>query len=147
MMIKDHTYYIASDHGGFDLKQQLLESQDFHFTDLGPDSKTPCHYPNYAKKLAQIVQADSNAFGALICRSGTGMAIAANRFQGVRALSSWCPEIIERARQHNHINVLCLGADYVDLPLALQCLKVFFNTTADQDQRHLERLKLLENNS
>ncbi len=137
---------IGSDHGGVDLKAALVQSlsDDVTFLDKGPADKKSCDYPDYGIAVAKAVSSGEVDFGILICRSGIGMSMVANRFQNVRA--ALCPtvEAAVMTRQHNGANVLCLGADTVSLEYAAEIVKAFISTPVDMDERHERRRWKLE---
>lgn len=137
---------IASDHGGVDLKAVVAGAlaRSETVVDRGPAEKASCDYPDYAARVALDVAAGEVQFGILICRSGIGMAMAANRFQNVRAALCTTTEAATLARQHNGANVLCLGADAISPEYALEIVKTFIATPVDQDVRHARRRTKLE---
>ena len=132
---------IGSDHGGFELKGALVKalSGAYEMTDLGPADGKSCDYPDYAVTVAKDVALGNADFGILICRSGIGMAMAANRFQNVRAAVCTTVEAAKMTRQHNGANVLCLGADVVSAADAEAIAKAFLGTAVDPDARHERR--------
>ena len=132
---------IASDHGGVELKSMLVKSLGAEATviDKGPSDKASCDYPDYAQAVALEVASGTVDFGVLICRSGIGMAMSANRFQNVRAATCQTTEAATMTRQHNGANVLCLGADVVSPEYALEIVKAFIATPVDGDARHARR--------
>ncbi len=137
---------IASDHGGIELKSALVAalSGDAVLDDKGPFTKSSCDYPDYALKVALDVSSGAADFGILICRSGIGMAMAANRFQNVRAALCATTDAATMTRQHNGANVLCLGADVVSTEYAVEIAKTFIATPVDEDVRHARRRWKLE---
>ena len=137
---------IASDHGGFEFKSALVKSLASIATieDKGPQSKESCDYPDFAQAVALDVASGAADFGILICRSGIGMSMAANRFQNVRAAVCATTEAATQTRQHNGANVLCLGADVVSLDYAIEIAKTFIATPVDEDARHARRRAKLE---
>ena len=139
---------IASDHGGVELKSMLTATLSAGFgrtiLDLGPVSKDSCDYPDYALKVAMSISAHEADFGILICRSGIGMAMAANRFQGVRAAVCQTVDAAVTTRQHNGANVLCLGADVVSPAYAAEIVEAFISTPVDTSERHARRRAKLE---
>jgi ribose 5-phosphate isomerase B len=151
------TIYIASDHAGFECKKKTLSFLketfvDFEFIDLGTHSEDRVDYPNLAddlcKKLLDQNLKDLNkatadqCFGVLICGSGQGMAIRANKYKDIRAALCWNEESAKLARAHNHANVLCLGARLVsDKDIKNICRS--FLTTQEEEGRHLLRVKKL----
>ena len=138
---------IGSDHGGVDLKSALSEAflaSGIEVSDKGPADKTSCDYPDYAVAVAREVAAGLVDFGVLICRSGIGMSMAANRFQNVRAAICSTVEAAKITRQHNGANVLCLGADVVSSADAVEIAKAFFATAVDESERHARRRAKIE---
>ena len=137
---------IASDHGGVELKSALVNAlaDIAEVEDLGPSDKTSCDYSDYAVKVAMKVSSGAADFGILICRSGIGMSMCANRFQNVRAALCATTEAATLTRQHNGANVLCLGADTVSVEYAVEIAKAFLATPVDEDERHARRRWKLE---
>ena len=137
---------IASDHGGVDLKAFLVKalSGAASVLDRGPADKTPCDYPDMADKVACDVAGGEVDFGILVCRSGVGMSMAANRFQNVRAALCHTTEAAVMSRQHNGANVLCLGADVVSAEYAAEIAKAFIATPVDETDRHARRRAKIE---
>ena len=137
---------IASDHGGFALKTALIAplTEIGLVKDFGPSSSESCDYPDYAGKVALEVASGGADFGVLICRSGVGMAMAANRYQGVRAAICSTTDGATLSRQHNGANVLCLGADIVSTEYAVEIAKAFFATPVDMSERHVRRREKVE---
>ena len=140
------TIAIASDHGGVELKAALVKvlSGEAEVKDLGPATAVSCDYPDYAAAVACEVSSGAVDFGILICRSGIGMSMCANRFQNVRAALCATTDAAVKARQHNGANVLCLGADVVSPEYAAEIAKTFFETPVDEDERHARRRWKLE---
>lgn len=137
---------IGSDHGGFELKGALVKalSGAYEMTDRGPADGKSCDYPDYAVQVAKDVALGNADFGILICRSGIGMAMAANRFQNVRAAVCSTVDAAKMTRQHNGANVLCLGADVVSAADAEAIAKAFFGTAVSDEARHERRRWKLE---
>ncbi|MBR3220806.1 MAG: serine hydroxymethyltransferase [Kiritimatiellae bacterium] len=137
---------IASDHGGFEMKAALVAaiSGESEVQDLGPASGEPCDYPDYAIPVAKAVASGAADFGVLVCRSGIGMSMTANRFQNVRATICTTVEQAAVTRRHNDANVLCLGADNTAADQALAILRTFIATETDGDARHVRRRWKLE---
>ena len=137
---------IGCDHGGYELKESLVKalSRSCEVTDRGTDGRTSCDYPDYAIAVAKDVAAGTADLGILICRSGIGMAMCANRFQGVRAAVCTTVDAAKMTRQHNGANVLCLGADVVSAADAVEIAKAFLETAVDPDARHERRRWKLE---
>lgn len=137
---------IASDHGGVELKSYLVAglSPVASVLDRGPAEKISCDYPDYADLVALDVASGTADFGILICRSGIGMSMAANRFQNVRAAVCSTLAAAVTTRQHNGANVLCLGADNISPEYALEMAKAFISTPVDESERHARRRAKLE---
>jgi ribose 5-phosphate isomerase B len=135
---------IASDHAGFGLKEQLKSyfADRFDFIDLGTDSENSVDYPEFGKKIAEEIQNKTAKFGVLICGSGVGISIAANRNKFVRAALCQTIEIAELARKHNDANVLALGARLTDLNTSIAIFEKFFSTEFEGG-RHEIRVKKL----
>jgi RpiB/LacA/LacB family sugar-phosphate isomerase len=137
---------IGSDHRGFWLKKDLGEhfrSIGYDVTDVGVESDcSPADYPDYAKKVTEYVLNSDKCFGILVCYSGVGMNIAANRYNGIRAVWGAGEEVIRLAREHNDANVLCFGAGFIGTEMALYVADIFA-TTEFTDARHLERIQKL----
>lgn len=143
MMMTLPAIAIASDHAGTALKQLLLEDArkaGHEVEDLGPSSSDSVDYPDYAHKLAGWMQEKPTAFGVLICGSGIGMSIAANRHPHIRAALVSTTEQAALARQHNNANVLCLGARQISEATARNCLQRFL-TTRFEGGRHENRIR------
>jgi len=137
---------IASDHAGFDLKEKLktyLEKKAIGVKDLGTYSKDRCDYPVYAYNLAKEISRGKFKRGILICKSGIGTAIVANRFPGVRAALCHNLKITKLSRQHNDSNVLVLGSAFVKPDLAKRMVSAWLNTKF-LGGRHLRRLRLID---
>ena len=137
---------IASDHGGVDYKAIVAEafSGSATVSDLGPGDKTSCDYPDYALKVAKAVASGEADLGILICRSGIGMSMAANRFQNVRAAVCMTVDQAVTTRRHNGANVLCLGADCISAEDAVAIAKAFVAEQVGDEERHARRRWKLE---
>jgi len=134
--------YIASDHGGFKLKEEIKENIEGQVFDLGPKQLDPHDdYPQFAFCVAEKVSQEPNSIGLLFCRSGSGMVIAANKVKGVRAVDVYQQKIAEHAVRDNHANVFAFGADFLDKEEVLACLSTILHTQPDQDERHLRRIQ------
>ena len=123
------TIFIASDHAGFDLKKQILNSIKANLIDLGADSENSVDYPDYAKKLVSKIKTTENSKGILICGSGIGMAIAANRDKKIRAGLAFNAEIAKLMREHNDANVLVLPGKFMNILDAIKCVENFLATS------------------
>lgn len=134
---------MGSDHRGFQLKSKLLEVLsvfDIILKDVGTFNESMCDYPEIAKKLAKRVQKDKDGLGLLICKSGVGMCITANKFKGIYAACLTTPYAIKNACQHNAINVLCLPGN-LDVLMAKTLIEVFLFTDLSNEVRHDKRRK------
>ena len=134
--------FIASDHAGFDLKKQILNSINANLIDLGVDSKNSVDYPDYAKKLVSKINSNKNSKGILICGSGVGMSIAANRDKNIRAGLAFKSEVAKLMREHNDANVLVLPGRFMNLQDILKCIENFL-TVNFEGGRHKERINKL----
>ena len=133
---------IASDHRGFQMKNCLLQfvrDLGYEVTDLGPETGDSVDYPDYAARVAASVVAEENDRGILICGSGIGMCIAANKFSGVRAAPCHDTVTAEFSRLHNDANIICLSADQLSEQLAEQVIRIWL-TTEFEAGRHARRL-------
>ncbi len=137
----------ASDHAGFKLKMNLFnEFRLFGYSaiDLGTHSDNPVDYPDFGYLMAETIMKKKADFGVLICGTGIGMSISANRFPEIRAALTHDPNEAELSRQHNNANILCLGARIVPQKTAKACLNAFIKTKFDGG-RHNKRIKKLSN--
>ncbi|MFY0253278.1 ribose 5-phosphate isomerase B [Chitinophaga sp. 30R24] len=134
---------IGSDHAGFEYKEAVisyLESKGVAVKDYGTYAKDSVDYPDYAHPVSTAVETGQAAFGILICGSANGVAITANKHQGIRAAICWGEELSRLARSHNNANVLCIPARFVDMPMANQMVEVFINTPFEGG-RHQDRVR------
>ena len=135
--------YIASDHAGFTLKEFVKKklSKKIKFDDQGPDSdEISVNYPDFAHKLCKKVSKNSSNMGILICGSGMGMAMAANRHKKIRAALCYSVENTKLSRLHNKANVITLGARLINKNTAMKCINTFLKTKFEGG-RHLKRVK------
>jgi ribose 5-phosphate isomerase B len=140
---------IASDHAGFEEKERLkplLNELGIEFEDLGTVSTESVDYPDYARKVAEEVAQGKVEQGLLVCGSGTGMAIAANKVPGVRAAVAWSEEIARLAREHNDANVLALGARTTPVEKLPGIVRAWFGAKFDvgRHQRRVEKIREIE---
>lgn len=136
---------IASDHAGFEQKQQLVEylkGLGYEVTDRGPDTDERVDYPDYAVKVAMDVSFKRDDFGILVCGTGIGMSIFANKIVRVRAANVTIPEFAELARAHNDANVLCLSGRFIDIETNKKIVDTFL-ATEFEGGRHAQRLAKL----
>ena len=134
---------IASDHAGFLLKEDiksLLIKNNISIIDLGPTEKKSVDYPDFAKKVAIRIKTKKSDVGILVCGSGTGMAISANKLKGVRAAVCYNSLSTSLSRLHNNANVIALGSRLTKKKDAMKIVKVFLNTKFEGG-RHLRRVK------
>lgn len=138
---------IGSDHGGFALKEAIkkhLEERGLEYKDFGTYSSASCDYPVYGRAVAKAVAAGECELGILICGTGIGISITANKVPGVRAaLCSDCFSA-EATRQHNNANILALGARVLGEGLALKIVDTFLDTPFSNDERHIRRISMIE---
>ncbi|MGA2774481.1 MAG: ribose 5-phosphate isomerase B [Candidatus Omnitrophota bacterium] len=137
---------IASDHAGFNLKEKLksyLLKKNLEIVDLGTCSKERCDYPEFAYSLAKKISAGKFKRGILICKTGIGNSIMANRLRGVRAALAYNVKAARLSREHNDSNVLVLGSVFVTKKLAKKIIDVWLKTPF-QGGRHLKRLNLIK---
>ncbi len=141
---------IANDHAGVEYKNILanhLRSKCYEVINLGTDELSSCDYPDYAKQVALAVQSKKADAGVLICGTGIGMSICANRFKGVRA--SVCDNILtaKMTRRHNDSNVLCMGARIIGIDLMIAIADEYFSTPFDEEEtadKHTRRINKIE---
>ncbi|MEP6849968.1 MAG: ribose 5-phosphate isomerase B [Acidobacteriota bacterium] len=140
---------LAADHAGYEDKEKLKKTLDelgVEYTDMGTDSTESVDYPDFAKKAAEAVAKGEYDQGVLVCGSGTGMAIAANKVPGIRAAVAWNEEIARLARQHNDANVLSLAARYIPMEELAKITKTFLETDFDggRHERRVEKIAEIE---
>ncbi|MCM1288687.1 MAG: ribose 5-phosphate isomerase B [Clostridium sp.] len=134
---------IGCDHGGYELKKEImkhLEERGIPFKDMGCDSTASCDYPVYAKAVAEEVAGGACELGILICGTGIGMSMAANKVQGIRAAACSDCFSAKATKEHNNANVLCLGARTLGAGLALMLVDTFIDTPFSGDERHIRRI-------
>ena len=134
---------ISSDHAGFKLKEtikQNLKKKKINIVDLGPKTDTSVDYPDFAKKVARNIALKKSNMGILVCGSGTGMAMSANKFKKIRAAVCYNKASTRLSRQHNNANIMALGARLTKKTNALKLVNVFLNTKFEGG-RHLRRVK------
>lgn len=136
--------YIGSDHAGFEMKNVLkdyLQSElKLEFLDLGVFSGDSTDYPDIAREVAEKVSEYPESFGFLICGTGIGMSITANKFNGVRAASVVNETMAEMSRRHNNANLACFGSRLTDTETAKKLAKIFLETKFDGEERHQRRV-------
>ena len=137
---------IGSDHAGFELKKQIidyLKNKSFIVIDKGCFSEERADYPDFAHQTAESVITKESEFGILMCGSGNGINMTANKHKGIRAALCWTSEIAAMARQHNDANVLVLPARYITISEALKCVDVFLSEKFEGG-RHQERIEKID---
>ncbi len=135
---------IASDHGGFDLKNQIISHfTDITFLDCGTRSKDSVHYPHFADQLCKKIITGSIENGILICGTGIGISIRANRYPRIRAALVYDAFTAEMSKAHNNANIICLGGRTTSLDQAIECINIW-KSTKFEGGRHQERIDLLD---
>lgn len=138
---------IGSDHGGFELKNAImkhLEKRGIEYKDYGTYSSASCDYPVYGKAVANAVASGECDRGILICGTGIGISITANKVPGIRAALCGDCFSAEATRQHNNANILALGARVTGEGLALKIVDTFLDTPFSNDERHIRRISMIE---
>ena len=138
---------IGSDHGGFDLKEAIkkhLDSRGIEYKDFGTYSSASCDYPVYGKAVAKAVASGECERGILICGTGLGISITANKVPGIRAALCGDCFAAEATRLHNDANILALGARVTGEGLALKIVDTFLDTPFSDDERHIRRISMIE---
>lgn len=143
-----HTIAIGSDHAGFECKEMLKETikssnWGFALADVGTYSSDSVDYPDFAHQVANKVKEKDVQFGVLICGSGNGVCMTANKVAGIRAALCWTTEIAELARKHNDANIICIPARFVTDEEAVNMLQVFLNTEFEGG-RHKKRVEKID---
>ena len=137
-------FAIASDHSGVKLKNALisfLKKEHYSVLDLGERTEDSVDYPDYAKKVVSSIEKKEVSFGILICGTGIGMSMVANRYDFIRGALVQTLEQAKLSREHNDANVLCLGARILSFSEAIEILNSFINTKFSGEERHIRRLK------
>lgn len=137
---------IAADHRGFKMKEEIkryLEEKDIAYEDFGTNSEERMDYPTVAVKATKAVQNKECEIGILICGTGFGMCLAANKFKGIRCTPCYDEDTAKYAKMHNNANILALGAEHLDVNSAIRILRVFL-ASSFEGGRHSDRLKMIE---
>jgi ribose 5-phosphate isomerase B len=135
---------IAADHAGYSLKQSIRErlaAEGHEVVDFGTDSQESTDYPDYAHAVSERVASGEAERGILVCSTGVGMSIAANKVNGIRAALAMNGESVALTRQHNDANVLAVGAKFTDQDEAAKLVEIFLNTPFDGGARHARRIR------
>ena len=135
--------FISSDHAGFKLKESIknyLKNKKVKFEDLGPKDDSSVDYPDYAHKVARKIKLNKRNVGILVCGSGMGMAMTANKHKNIRAALCYSVKNVKLSRLHNDANVITLGERLISKKLAFKCIDAFLNTNFEGG-RHLKRVK------
>jgi len=139
--------YIGSDHAGFNLKEELkkyLEKLKYKFEDLGnKEMDAGDDYPDYALMVAEKVTGTDN-LGILVCATGIGMFLAANKVKGIRAVNAWDEFTASSSREHNNANILCLAGKVLDIEAAKRIVKIWLEAEYTGEERHVRRLSKVE---
>ena len=136
---------IASDHGGYDLKEHLKEyfnKKNYEFEDLGTHGKESVDYPVYASKVAKRVAKEDDTFGVLICGTGIGISIAANKHEGIRAALVDSVTMARLSREHNNANIVCMGGRTTGPLIEEEIVETFLNTKFEGG-RHQRRIDII----
>ena len=135
---------IGADHAGFYLKEEIkkyLEKQGIEVEDYGTDSDKSVDYPQFAIRVSRTVSNNKNQLGILVCGSGIGMSIVANKIPGIRCACSYSVEMAKMSRSHNNANILSLAARFTELEEAKEIVTVFIHTKFEAGTRHERRVK------
>ncbi|OGC41668.1 ribose 5-phosphate isomerase B [candidate division WOR-1 bacterium RIFOXYD2_FULL_36_8] len=140
---------VGSDHAGFELKEKIknhLLERGFKVKDFGTNSKESCDYPDFAYLVASAVAKGAFEIGILLCGSGVGVSITANKVKGIRAVNAYSEEIAKQSREHGDCNILTLaGRDkYLDPKMALKIVDVWLDTLFSGEERHQKRIRKIE---
>ncbi len=142
---------IGSDHGGYELKEQLksyLESKQIELVDFGTNSKAPVDYPDFGKKVGLAVTHENYDFGIVLCGTGIGISISANKIKGVRAALVYNEETAQLAKQHNNANIIALGGRTTTKDEAFKIVDAFMNSTFEpRHQKRLDKISKIEENA
>ena len=137
---------IGSDHAGFELKEFILNNlgETINFEDFGTDSKESCDFPDYAASVSEFIVNNSNYKGILICGTGVGMSIAANKFEGIRAANVTDIKTAVQSVEHNDANILCLGANNVSQDLSIEIINNFLSSALIEEEKYIQRINKIK---
>jgi len=139
--------FIGSDHAGFKVKEQLhkhLKDAGYDATDLGTFTEDPCDYPDIAREVSEKVREHEGSLGILMCGTGIGISMAANKMRGIRAGLATDENMAEMARKHNNANILCMGARISTPEMIVKMADKFLTTTFDTEERHVRRVRKID---
>ncbi len=138
---------IGCDHGGYSLKQEIIKflaDNGYEYKDFGCFSEESCDYPIYAAAVAKAVQSNQCERGIIICGTGIGVSMVANRFEGVRAALCGDCFSAKATREHNNANILTVGARVTGAGLATEITRIFLETPFSNDERHIRRIEMID---
>jgi len=137
---------IASDHAGYKLKNYIINNlkREINIKDFGTNNEEVCDFPDFAKEACDFVLNNASFRGLLICGSGVGMSIAANKFKGIRAANVVDVETAKQSVEHNDVNVLCLGSKNINENNVLDIIEIFLESKFIQNERYIRRISKLE---
>ncbi len=137
---------IASDHAGYNLKNYIAHNlkREINLNDFGTNSEESCDFPDFAKEVCDFVVNNESSRGLLICGSGVGMSISANKIKGIRAANVVDKETAIQSVEHNDVNVLCLGANNINEENVIDIIESFLDAKLIQDERYLRRISKFE---
>lgn len=139
---------LGCDHAGLDLKKEIikyLDANDIAYKDFGTNSYDSCDYPVFAKLVANSILNGESQKGILICGTGIGISISANKFKGIRAALCSDTFSAHATREHNDANILAMGARVIGSGLAIDIVKTFLSTPFSNEQKHIDRINQIEN--
>jgi ribose 5-phosphate isomerase B len=142
--------YVGSDHAGYSMKNSLKEylmGEGHDIVDVGTFSEDSVDYPDIAREVSEKVLENPGAFGVLVCGTGIGMQMTANKLKGIRATVATNENMAEMSRKHNDANVITLGGRTTDLELAKKIVDKFLATEFENEERHVRRVKKIEGSS
>ncbi|MFQ5572751.1 MAG: ribose 5-phosphate isomerase B [Nitrosopumilaceae archaeon] len=138
---------LGADHAGYEVKEKIknfLEKEGYNYEDMGVNSEKPSDYPDYAFKVAEKVAKNKNSVGILICGTGIGMSIAANKVKGIRAAVCYDNYSAKMAKKDDNINILCLRARKMPYKKNQEIIKIWLNTSFSKEKRHKRRISKIK---
>ncbi len=138
---------IGSDHGGYNLKQEIMERVSADWVNVGAFNQESSSYVEFSKAVSNKIQNHEVDFGIIICRSGIGVSIVANRYKQVYAALCLNNSMAKSARTHNNANVLCIAADYTPVDQAVEMIKIFLSTDFEAGGRHEDRFNSINDDN